>query len=280
MFRLHPETIKRVVSQALAEDCGECDLTTEAIVRLNQPASGEFLAKEALVLAGWEVAAWAFQLRSSECVLESSYVDGQAVAKGEAIGRVRGPASALLSAERVALNFLQRLSGIATLTRQYVDAVSGTAAVIVDTRKTTPGLRNLEKYAVRVGGGRNHRFGLFDGVLIKENHIAVAGGIDQAIASVRRSVDHLKKIEVEVTSLHELQQALDAGADAVLLDNMKPDEVREAVRLAAGRAVLEVSGGIQLETVREYALTGVQIISVGALTHSPRAMDISLELQR
>jgi nicotinate-nucleotide pyrophosphorylase (carboxylating) len=185
----------------------------------------------------------------------------------------------LLSGERVALNFLQRLSGVATLTRQFVEAVSGTGTSILDTRKTTPGLRALEKYAVRMGGGRNHRFGLSDGVLIKENHITAAGGVAEAIRKARAAIDHLKKIEIEVTTFEELNQALDAGADAILLDNMKPGQVREAVQQTSGRVPLEVSGGIYLDNVREYALTGVDFISVGALTHSFKSADISLELK-
>jgi nicotinate-nucleotide pyrophosphorylase (carboxylating) len=177
------------------------------------------------------------------------------------------------------LNFLQRLSGIATLTRQFVEAVSGTGTCILDTRKTTPGLRALEKYAVRMGGGRNHRFGLSDGVLIKENHIAAAGGVAEAVRKARAAIDHLKKIEIEVTTFEELNQALDADADAILLDNMTPGQVKDAVQQAGGRVPLEVSGGVHLGNVREYALTGVDFISVGALTHSFKSADISLELK-
>jgi nicotinate-nucleotide pyrophosphorylase (carboxylating) len=230
-------------------------------------------------LAGWPVAVRAFQQVSSDVVLESHHRDGDEVPKGEAFGRIEGPAESLLKGERVAINFLQRLSGIATLTRRFVEAVAGTKTAILDTRKTTPGLRILEKYAVRQGGGKNHRFGLFDGVLIKENHITAAGGVKEAIRRMRSRIDHLKKIEVEVTSFEELSLALEAGADVILLDNMNPEQAREAVQRVGGRVPLEVSGGIGLDNVRDYALAGVDFVSVGALTHSVKAVDISLELR-
>lgn len=195
------------------------------------------------------------------------------------MGKIRGPSRSLLAGERVALNFLQRLSGIATLTRKFVEKVAGTGTEILDTRKTTPGLRILEKDAVRVGGGKNHRFGLYDGILIKDNHIVAAGGIRNAVSRARTHMRHLDKIEVEVKNLGELEQALEAGVEVVLLDNMSVNLVREAVQKTAGRALLEVSGGVNLENVRQYALTGVNFISVGALTHSAKAVDISLELR-
>jgi nicotinate-nucleotide pyrophosphorylase (carboxylating) len=205
--------------------------------------------------------------------------DGSKVAARTVLARVAGNARALLSAERVALNFLGRMSGIATLTRAYVDAIAGTKATIVDTRKTTPNLRPFEKYAVRAGGAKNHRAGLFDAILVKDNHIAVAGGIGPAIAAVRAHVGHTVKIEVEVDTLEQLAEALSHKIDAVLLDNMKPDRLRQAVRMVAGRAVTEASGGISLETVRAIAETGVDLISSGALTHSAPVLDIGLDFE-
>ncbi|PYV44551.1 MAG: carboxylating nicotinate-nucleotide diphosphorylase [Acidobacteria bacterium] len=272
------EIVDRIISNALDEDCGIGDLTTECIVPLDLIAQGEFLAKEDLVLAGWPVAVRVFQKICPAISAETAFVEGDLVQSGRVFGRVRGPVAKLLTGERVALNFLQRLSGIATQTRNYVNAVSGTKAVILDTRKTTPGLRILEKYAVRMGGGKNHRFGLYDGVLIKENHIIAGGGVREAIRRARDRMDHLKRIEIEVTNLEELNQALGAEADIILLDNMTVPQVKEAIDQVCGRALLEVSGGIRLENVRQYALTGIDFISVGALTHSSKAVDISLEI--
>lgn len=279
MLEINTEILDRIISNALDEDCGVGDLTTSSIIASDLTAGGEFLAKEDFVLAGWQVVVRAFQKISASVSTETGFCDGDFVPKSSVLGRICGPAAKLLTGERVALNFLQRLCGIATLTRKYVKAVSGTGAAILDTRKTTPGLRVLEKYAVRVGGGRNHRFGLYDGVLIKENHITAAGGIKKAALGARSRIDHLKKIEIEVTNLEELAEALDVGADAILLDNMSVSQVKQAVEWVKGRALLEVSGAIHLENVREYALTGVNFISVGALTHSVRAVDISLELK-
>jgi len=279
MFELDLHTLDSIISVALQEDLGFGDITTQAVVSPNMKARGEFVAKQDFVLAGWPVVVRTFHHVSEKIVVESTYRDGDAVAKGSIFGNIAGPAARLLSGERVALNFLQRLSGVATLTRQFVEVVSGTGTSILDTRKTTPGLRALEKYAVRMGGGRNHRFGLSDGVLIKENHITAAGGVAEAIRKARAAVDHLKKIEIEVTTFEELNQALDAGADAILLDNMTPGQVKEAVQRASGRVPMEVSGGVHLGNVREYAQTGVDFISVGALTHSFKSADISLELK-
>jgi nicotinate-nucleotide pyrophosphorylase (carboxylating) len=279
MLEIDLHAIDLMVSVALQEDLGFGDITTQAVVSPNMKARGEFVAKQDFILAGWPVVVRTFHHISEKIVVECASRDGDAVTNGNVFGNVSGPAARLLSGERVALNFLQRLSGIATLTRQFVQAVSGTETTILDTRKTTPGLRALEKYAVRMGGGRNHRFGLSDGVLIKENHIAAAGGVAEAIRRARAAIDHLKKIEIEVTTLEELNQALDAGADAILLDNMTLDQVKDAVRQTNGRVPLEVSGGIHLGNVRKYALTGVDFISVGALTHSFKSADISLELK-
>jgi len=273
------EELDRIISGALDEDRGIGDLTTECTVAADLVAAGDLLAKEDLVLAGWQVLVRTFQRVCSQVAVETLFVEGEWIPRGKVIGMVRGPAAKILTGERVALNFLQRLSGIATLTRKYVDAVADTGVIVLDTRKTTPGLRILEKYAVRAGGGRNHRFGLYDGVLIKENHIIAAGGIQEAARRARQGVDHLKRIEIEVTSLAEFGQAMDAGAEVILLDNMTVEQVNEAVRRAAhSRVLLEVSGGIQLSNIRDYAQTGVHFISVGALTHSPKAVDISLEL--
>src|SRR5439155_14504060 len=278
MVEISLKIVDRIISNALDEDCGIGDLTTECIVPLDLIAQGEFLAKEDLVLAGWPVAVRVFQKICPAILAETAFVEGDLVQSGRVFGRVRGPVAKLLTGERVALNFLQRLSGIATQTRNYVNAVSGTKAVILDTRKTTPGLRILEKYAVRMGGGKNHRFGLYDGVLIKENHIIAGGGVREAIRRARDRMDHLKRIEIEVTNLEELNQALGAEADIILLDNMTVPQVKEAIDQVCGRALLEVSGGIRLENVRQYALTGIDFISVGALTHSSKAVDISLEI--
>jgi nicotinate-nucleotide pyrophosphorylase (carboxylating) len=279
MLELDLHALDSIISLALREDLGFGDITTQAVVSPNMKARGEFVAKQDFILAGWPAVVRTFHQVSDKITVESGCRDGDAVAKGSVFGNVAGPAARLLSGERVALNFLQRLSGIASLTRQFVEAVSGTGTTILDTRKTTPGLRALEKYAVRMGGGRNHRFGLSDGVLINENHIAAAGGIAEAIRKARLAIDHLKKIEIEVTTFEELNQALDAGADSILLDNMTPDQVQRAVQQTHGGVPLEVSGGIHLGNVREYALTGVNFISVGALTHSFKSADISLELK-
>jgi len=279
MLELDLQTLDSIISLALQEDLGFGDITTQAVVSTNIKARGEFVAKQDFVLAGWPVVVRTFHHVSEKIAVESDCRDGDAVAKGSIFGTVAGPAARLLSGERVALNFLQRLSGIATLTRQFVEAVSSSGTTILDTRKTTPGLRALEKYAVRMGGGRNHRFGLSDGVLIKENHIAAAGGVAEAVRKARAAIDHLKKIEIEVTTFEELNQALDAGADAILLDNMTPGQVKEAVQRTRGRVPLEVSGGVHLGNVREFAMNGVDFISVGALTHSFKSADVSLELK-
>ena len=279
MLELDLHIVDSMVSVALQEDLGYGDITSQAVVGPNIKARGEFVAKQDFVLAGWPVVVRTFHHVSERITVEGVCRDGDAVAQGCVFGNVSGPAARLLSGERVALNFLQRLSGIATLTQQFVEAVSGTGTTILDTRKTTPGLRALEKYAVRTGGGRNHRFGLSDGVLIKENHITAAGGVAEAIRKARTTIDHLKKIEIEVTTFEELNQALDAGADAILLDNMTPSQVKDAVQRTGGRVPLEVSGGVHLGNVREYAMTGVNFISVGALTHSFKSADISLELK-
>jgi nicotinate-nucleotide pyrophosphorylase (carboxylating) len=266
----------------LSEDLGRGDITTQSTIARNTHARGRFLAKEPLVIAGLEAAEAVFSTLDSQQQLEAFFSDGDEVEAGKVIARTNGFADVLLAGERVALNLLQRLSGIATTTRAFVRAVEGTNAQIVDTRKTTPGLRMLEKYAVESGGGRNHRFGLDDGVLIKDNHIALAGGVGAAVERARQSVGHLHKIEVEISNERDLREAITSGADILLLDNLTPDETRPLVELArelSKSVLLEASGGIRLENVRAYAEAGVDLISVGALTHSARAMDISFKIQ-
>ncbi|HEX8708532.1 MAG TPA: carboxylating nicotinate-nucleotide diphosphorylase [Pyrinomonadaceae bacterium] len=266
----------------LAEDLGRGDLTTQATVTRNARARGRFLAKEPMVVAGLEAAEAVFSTLDSQQQLEAFASDGEEVEAGKVIARTSGFADVLLGGERVALNLLQRLSGVATLTRRYVRAVEGTRAQIVDTRKTTPGLRMLEKYAVLSGGGRNHRFGLDDGVLIKDNHISLAGGVAAAVERAREAVGHLHKVEVEVSTEKDLREAIKSGADIVLLDNLSAEETARMVAVArelAPQVTLESSGGITLENVRAYAEAGVDLISIGALTHSARAVDISFKIQ-
>jgi nicotinate-nucleotide pyrophosphorylase (carboxylating) len=270
---------REVVAQALAEDLGPGDVTTEATVPACLQARGVFLAKQAGVLAGIEVAAECFRQVDPACVFTALKADGEAFVVGDHVATVTGPARALLGAERTALNFVQRLSGVATLTRAFVDKVAGTHARIVDTRKTTPGLRELQKAAVRAGGGGNHRFALYDGILLKDNHLAVAGGVTAAVAAARARASHMLKVEVEVTNLDELAEAIAAGADIAMLDNMSLEQMREAVAFTAGRVLLEASGGVTLQTVADIAATGVDLISVGALTHSAPAVDLSLEIE-
>ncbi|HEY7543424.1 MAG TPA: carboxylating nicotinate-nucleotide diphosphorylase [Blastocatellia bacterium] len=256
-------------------------MTTQATVRGGVRARGRFLAKQDFVLCGLEIAEAVFNTLDMAIELESRFYDGEEISSGAEFARIEGPATVLLAGERTALNLLQRLSGVATLTKAYVDRVAGTHAKIVDTRKTTPGLRALEKYAVTVGGGHNHRFGLDDGVLIKDNHIALAGGVRRAIELARAEVHHLMKIEVEVASHSQLIEAIEARADVIMLDNMNVEDMRESVRIVRDRApecIIEASGGVSLETVRQIAETGVDLISVGALTHSATAVDISLKM--
>lgn len=270
--------IDRLIEQALEEDIHTGDITTRAVVPQRRPAKARLIAKEELVLAGSMIAAKVFLRLNPEIIFKPILDEGERAVAGAVIATVQGDAADLLMGERVALNLLQRMCGIATLTSRFVAAVAGTKARIVDTRKTTPGLRELEKYAVRVGGGINHRTGLYDGVLIKENHIVAAGGIAEAIRRARDYIPHTLKIEIETESLAQVDEALSAHADIIMLDNMNLAEMRTAVQTIAGRAVVEASGGVNLESVRAIAETGVDIISVGALTHSPRAMDISMLL--
>ena len=274
-------TTSRLLDLALAEDIGGGDITSMLTVAAGRRAHGTLLAKAAGVISGLEVAGEVFRRVDPTIIFTPLVADGDAVAQMTPIATIEGPARSLLAGERVALNLLQRLSGVATLTACYVDAVRETKARIVDTRKTTPGLRALEKAAVRHGGGHNHRFGLTDGVLIKDNHVAAVGGADRvtrAVSLARQGAPHTLRIEIEVTTLDELTQALEAGADVVLLDNMEIADLRKAVALTDGRALLEASGGVTLESVAGIAATGVDLISVGALTHSAPALDDSLDL--
>lgn len=270
------DTIERVVLAALAEDIGAGDVTTEATVAADAVGTAGILVKERGVVCGLRVAETAFRALDPEIRFEAVASDGDVVEPPALVARVTGSERAILTAERVALNFVGRLSGIATLTRRYVDAVEGTGVAVLDTRKTTPGLRVLEKHAVACGGARNHRFGLDDAVLIKDNHLRAAGSVGAAVGLVRAASD--LAIEVECETLDQVGQALEEGADAILLDNMTLVQLREAVALTAGRARLEASGGVTLETIRAIAETGVDEISVGALTHSARSLDVSLEL--
>jgi len=267
----------RVLLAALEEDVGPGDITTRVTVPDGTRARAWVRAKEDLRLAGLPGFVRTFELlRGADLRWDLHARDGDDVAAGTRVLEVEGEARVLLTAERTALNLLQRLSGIATLTARWARHLAGTRARLVDTRKTTPGLRALEKYAVRVGGGANHRTGLYDGILIKENHIRAAGGVERAVAAARTGAPHTLRIEVEVTDLAELDQALEVGADAVLLDNMGLDDMAEAVRRVAGRALVEASGGVTEDRLRAIAETGVDLISAGALTHSPRAVDLSM----
>ncbi len=272
--------LEPLVRAALLEDLGRAgDLTTDTIVPAAARARMTIRARQPGVVAGLDLARLAFRLIDPAIIFAIEKPDGTALHAGDVVGRLDGPARGLLTAERTALNFLCHLSGIASVTRGIVAAVAHTSATIVDTRKTTPGLRAVEKYAVRAGGGGNHRFGLDDAVLIKDNHVAVAGGIRPAIERARAGVGHLVKIEVEVDTLDQLAQALEAGIDAVLLDNMAPDTLRRAVAMVAGRAITEASGRVNPETAPAIAETGVDLISVGWLTHSAPVLDLGLDFE-
>ena len=264
----------------LREDLGQGDLTSLLVVPEDIEGEAVILAKEGGVLAGLWVAERVFALADPRTAFAPLVAEGARVAEGTEVARVRGPLRGILAGERLALNLLQRLSGIATLTRAYVEALAGTKAQILDTRKTTPGLRALEKYAVRVGGGRNHRYGLFDGILIKENHVRAAGGVGEAVRRAKARAPHYLKVEVEVRDLAELEEALEAGADLILLDNFPLEALREAVRRVGGRVPLEASGNMTLERAKAAAEAGVDYVPVGALTHSAKALDLSLLVVR
>jgi len=274
---MYQQEIDRIIDIALAEDIGYGDVTTEACVPKDALVSGYFLVKEQGVVCGLEIMERVFRRLDERIAVVMLAEDGQRMSAGTVAAEIQGPARSILTAERTALNLLQRLSGIATCTAQAVQAIEGTRARIIDTRKTTPGLRVLEKYAVRAGGGANHRLGLSDGVLIKDNHIVAAGGILPAVAAARRSIPHTLKIEVETADFDQIDEALRAGADIIMLDNMTVEQMAAAVRRIAGRALTEASGNMGDQDLKQVARTGVDFISIGALTHSVRALDISLK---
>lgn len=278
-FALTTFQIRPLVETALREDIRSGDITTDALIPADAKAAAQMRMREDGVLAGIELARQAFLLLDPNARFSQERADGEHLAAGETVLQIEGAARAVLTAERVALNFVQRMSGIATLTRQFVRETEGTKAKIADTRKTTPGLRVLEKYAVRCGGGSNHRFALDDLVLIKDNHIALCGGIVPAVERARRNIGHAVKIEVECDTLQQVREAVQTRADILLLDNMNAEKLREAVEIVAGRALCEASGGVNLETVRGIAQSGVDIISVGALTHGARSLDIGLDIE-
>lgn len=271
-------TIENIIRLALFEDSGLGDITTESILSENFSGKGVIVAKESFVLAGVDVARKVFDLLDAGCESFSSFSDGDTIREGEIIFKVQGNLLALLKGERVALNFMQRLSGIATLTRTFVEALKFPHVRLTDTRKTTPGLRSLEKAAVRAGGAHNHRMSLYDGILIKDNHIAVAGSIKNAVEAVKNRTSHLMKIEVEVTSMDEVKEAVDSKADVIMLDNMDYDQMAAAVAYIDGRAVVEASGNVSLKTLNQIAATGVDVISCGALTHQARSVDLSMRI--
>lgn len=270
--------VDRIIEYALREDLGDGDITTNSLATEKEDSKAVIRAKAKGVVAGLPIAKRVFQKLDPTVVCVDNLGDGQEIKPGDVLSEINGGTRALLSGERLALNILQRLSGIATLTSKYVRAVEGLPVKILDTRKTAPGLRILDKYAVSVGGGYNHRFGLFDGVLVKDNHIAIAGGVAEAVAAIRKRYKQKYKIEVETSGLEQVKEALIAGADIIMLDNMSPEQMRKAVRLINRNALVEASGGINIKNVREVAETGVDFISVGALTHSPSALDIGLYL--
>jgi nicotinate-nucleotide pyrophosphorylase (carboxylating) len=270
--------IDLLIDMALEEDIGPGDITTENLIDSRQSGSGWILAKEACVIAGLDLAARVFKRLDNAAVCRFGHGDGDSVPAGTRVFEISGKLRALLSGERTALNFLQRLSGIATMTRSFVEMTAAAHVRLVDTRKTTPGMRALEKYAIRAGGGHNHRMGLFDGVLIKDNHIAACGGIAPAVARVRERIHHLIKVEVEVGSLEQVREALAAGVEVIMLDNMDADGIRAALGLIRDRALVEVSGGVTVENLSELAATGVNVISIGALTHSARSVDLSMTI--
>jgi len=271
--------LKELINRALAEDLGPGDVTSEATVREESTSTAVILAKQPLILAGLNVIGEVFRSLDPNIQFNAFAKDGDRIGAGTEIACLTGNTRALLAGERVALNLLQHLSGVATLTAKYVEQVKGLKVAVLDTRKTLPGLRRLEKYAVRVGGGKNHRFGLYDGVLIKDNHIKASGGIIKAVESAKKKAHSLLKIEVETKTLDEVVEALAVGADIIMLDNMPIDLMREAVKLVDGRAIVEASGNVTLETIRHVAETGVDMISSGSLTHSAPAADISMKIK-
>lgn len=267
-----------LIKYALREDIGYGDITTSLTIAENSISTAHIIAKSKFILAGIPFAISVFRSLDPELLFKSFMKDGASVKKGDIIAEIHGRTRSILLGERTCLNILQRLSGIATFTSFFVKKIKGTNAKVVDTRKTSPCMRIMEKYAVRIGGGYNHRFGLFDGILIKDNHIKVAGGIKKAVKLAKKSCSHLQKIEVEVSSIQELIEALDAQADVVMLDNMKLEDIKKAVKIADRKVTLEVSGNVTLKNIRSIAETGVDLISIGAITHSAPSSDISLKI--
>lgn len=276
---LNPLELRKMIERCLCEDIGASDITTNSLVRADAVSRGYIIARENGVVAGLPLAEMVFQILDPGIEFHALVPDGHKIEPGMVLAEISGSARVILSGERLALNFLQRLSGIATRTARLVELATGQKAHIVDTRKTTPGLRMIEKYAVRVGGGHNHRFGLFDAVLIKDNHIKMAGGIKASVEAARRGCPHTARIEVEVEDLAGVNEALAAKADIIMLDNMTPERMREAVDLIAGRTLVEASGGVTEGNIRAVAEAGVDLISAGALTHSVKALDISLDIK-
>jgi nicotinate-nucleotide pyrophosphorylase (carboxylating) len=272
--------VDKLIDLAIAEDIGSGDITTDSLVPSDLAGKAVILAKEPLVLAGLETARQVFARFDEQIVFEAAKADGDQIETNETFIHLEGRLAALLKAERIALNFLQRLSGIATHVRAYVDAMGDSPVRLVDTRKTTPGWRVLEKYAVRVGGAANHRMGLYDGVLIKDNHIAACGGVKPAIERARQDISHLIKIEVEVSNLEEARQAIEAGAEVIMLDNMSLGEIRQAKAMIGQSALVEVSGNVTMDRLKELADTNVDLISIGALTHAARSVDISMRISK
>ncbi len=277
---MEKQRIRTLIENALAEDLGWGDVTTTSVLSGGEQGTAVVMAKDGLIVAGLAIFTEVFHLVDPALAVKALINDGEKAARGQIIAEITGNLGQILRAERVALNIFQRLCGIATATGCYVEAVRGTRARIVDTRKTLPGLRVLDKYAVTVGGGYNHRFGLSDGILIKDNHIDAVGGITAAVARCRQKAHHLLKIEVECRNLDDVREALGCGADVIMLDNMTIPEMKQAVALTGGKATLEASGNVSLETVGEIAATGVDLISVGAITHSVKAADISLLIKK
>jgi len=272
-----PRSVSALIRSALEEDIGCGDITSSLLIAEEHGSRAHIIAKDGFVLAGLPFVAEVFRILDASLSFRTFFRDGDRVTKGDIIAEISGRTRSILSGERVSLNILQRLSGVATLTHSYVEIIRGTKARIVDTRKTTPGLRLMEKYAVRIGGGSNHRFGLFDGILVKDNHIRAVGSIKDALAMAKRG-HHLLRTEVEVETLDELREAIEGSADVVMLDNMPVQLMKEAVKIAGGKVLLEASGNVSIKTVRSIAETGVDFISVGALTHSAPASDISLKI--
>lgn len=270
--------IDNIINTALAEDINYIDVTTDNLLSPEHTSSAYYIAKDSGVLCGIDIAKRVFELVGGNVEFETIIHDGEKVQKGDIIAKMKGSTVTLLKGERTALNILQHLSGIATATNKCVELVKGTNAAVTDTRKTLPGLRAMQKYAVTVGGGKNHRYNLSDGAMLKDNHIDAYGGITQAVTALRKKIGHMVKIEVEVRNLDELREALSVGCEVIMLDNMNCDEMKKAVEINNGKALLEASGNVTLENIRSIAETGVDIISLGALTHSVKCFDISMRI--